>query len=94
VPLLFDPGTGWEYGIGIDLAGKVVEAVTGKTLETYFRQMSEYAQHFAALNAAVIEFAHLIIGECRAAGPDFNHKTHDRVAMRIGHPFGNASRRL
>ena len=38
VPLLFDPGTRWEYGIGMDLAGKVVEAVTGKTLEDYFRQ--------------------------------------------------------
>jgi methyl acetate hydrolase len=30
VPLLFDPRTGWEYGIGIDLAGKVVETVTGQ----------------------------------------------------------------
>jgi methyl acetate hydrolase len=38
VPLLFDPGTGWEYGIGIDLAGKVVETVAGETLEAYFRQ--------------------------------------------------------
>jgi len=38
VPLLFDPGTGWEYGIGIDLAGKVVEAVSGQPLEAYFRQ--------------------------------------------------------
>ncbi len=38
VPLLFDPGTGWEYGIGIDLAGKVVETVTGQTLEAYFSQ--------------------------------------------------------
>lgn len=38
VPLLFDPGTGWEYGIGIDLAGKVVEAVTGQDLEAYFRR--------------------------------------------------------
>jgi CubicO group peptidase (beta-lactamase class C family) len=38
VPLLFDPGTGWEYGIGIDLAGKVVETVTGQTLEAYFQQ--------------------------------------------------------
>ena len=32
MPLLFDPGTSWEYGIGIDLAGKVVEAVTGQRL--------------------------------------------------------------
>src|SRR5580704_5341717 len=38
VPLLFDPGTGWEYGIGIDLAGKVVETVTGQSLEAYFRR--------------------------------------------------------
>jgi methyl acetate hydrolase len=38
VPLLFDPGTSWEYSIGIDLAGKVVEAVTGQTLEAYFQQ--------------------------------------------------------
>ena len=38
VPLLFDPGTNWEYGIGIDLAGKVVEAVSGETLESYFQQ--------------------------------------------------------
>ena len=37
VPLLFDPGAGWEYGIGIDLAGKVVEAVSGQPLEAYFR---------------------------------------------------------
>ena len=37
VPLLFDPGAGWEYGIGIDLTGKVVEAVSGQPLEAYFR---------------------------------------------------------
>jgi len=38
VPLLFDPGTDWEYGIGIDLVGKVIEAVTGQDLESYFRR--------------------------------------------------------
>ena len=38
MPLLFDPGTAWEYGIGVDLAGKVVEAVTGEDLESYFRR--------------------------------------------------------
>ena len=31
-PLLFDPGERWQYGINIDWAGKLVEAVTGKTL--------------------------------------------------------------
>ena len=31
-PLLFDPGDGWSYGINIDWAGRVVEAVRGKRL--------------------------------------------------------------
>jgi CubicO group peptidase (beta-lactamase class C family) len=38
VPLLFDPGTAWEYGIGIDLIGRIVETVSGQDLEAYFRQ--------------------------------------------------------
>lgn len=32
-PLVADPGTAWEYGIGIDWAGLAVEAVTGKRLD-------------------------------------------------------------
>ena len=31
-PLLFDPGARWQYGIGIDWAGKMIEAVTGRKL--------------------------------------------------------------
>jgi len=38
VPLLFDPGERWEYGIGIDLAGRIVETVSGQDLEAYFQQ--------------------------------------------------------
>jgi CubicO group peptidase (beta-lactamase class C family) len=38
VPLLFDPGTAWEYGIGIDIAGQIVEATSGLDLEAYCRQ--------------------------------------------------------
>lgn len=37
-PLLFDPGERWEYGIGIDWAGLVVEAVSGRTLGEYLRE--------------------------------------------------------
>jgi CubicO group peptidase (beta-lactamase class C family) len=36
VPLSFDPGDGWEYGIGIDWAGKAIERVSGQTLQDYF----------------------------------------------------------
>lgn len=34
-PLMFDPGAGWHYGIGIDWTGRLVEAVTGQGLDAY-----------------------------------------------------------
>lgn len=37
-PLLFDPGTRWEYGTGIDWAGKMVEAVSGQSIGSYLQQ--------------------------------------------------------
>lgn len=37
-PLMFDPGTRWEYGISTDWLGKLVEKISGQTLATYFRQ--------------------------------------------------------
>jgi CubicO group peptidase (beta-lactamase class C family) len=38
MPLLFDPGARWEYGISIDWAGQALEAVTGQRLEPYLRE--------------------------------------------------------
>lgn len=35
-PLLFEPGTNYNYGIGIDWAGILVERITGKKLGEYF----------------------------------------------------------
>jgi methyl acetate hydrolase len=37
-PLLFDPGARWEYGINTDWLGKIVERVSGQSLEAYFKQ--------------------------------------------------------
>jgi methyl acetate hydrolase len=37
-PLMFDPGDRWEYGISIDWAGKMVEAVSGQKLDRYFQE--------------------------------------------------------
>jgi len=37
MPLLFEPGEGWAYGVGIDWAGLAVEAASGQTLDAYFR---------------------------------------------------------
>jgi CubicO group peptidase (beta-lactamase class C family) len=36
--LVFDPGAGWQYGIGIDAAGWAIEAVTGQGLDAYFAE--------------------------------------------------------
>ena len=36
-PLMFDPGTAWEYGMNIDWVGKAIEAVSGKKLDAYLR---------------------------------------------------------
>ena len=36
-PLVFDPGERWDYGIGIDWLGQVIEAVSGKRLDDYCR---------------------------------------------------------
>jgi CubicO group peptidase (beta-lactamase class C family) len=34
-PLPFDPGTDWAYGVGIDVLGRVIEVVSGETLDKY-----------------------------------------------------------
>tara|TARA_R110002051_G_scaffold48308_2_gene95306 strand:- start:59260 stop:60486 length:1227 start_codon:yes stop_codon:yes gene_type:complete len=39
VPLKFQPGTKYNYGLGIDVAGYIVEVVSGKKLNDYFKSM-------------------------------------------------------
>ena len=35
-PLLFDPGERWEYGLGLDWCGIVIEAIVGERLDAVF----------------------------------------------------------
>ena len=37
-PLMFEPGTRWHYGPSVDWAGKLVEKISGLTLEQYFQR--------------------------------------------------------
>jgi methyl acetate hydrolase len=37
-PRLFQPGTAFAYGTGLDWAGKVIEKLSGQDLEIYFRE--------------------------------------------------------
>ncbi|MEL6619065.1 MAG: serine hydrolase domain-containing protein [Pseudomonadota bacterium] len=38
LPLAFVPGARWEYSVGIDVIGRVIEVVTGQDLATVFRE--------------------------------------------------------
>jgi CubicO group peptidase (beta-lactamase class C family) len=37
-PLTFQPGEGWQYGVGIDFAGLALERTTGLGLNEYLRK--------------------------------------------------------
>jgi len=37
LPLKFQPGTAWEYGLSIDVAGYLVEVLSGVPLDEYFQ---------------------------------------------------------
>ncbi len=38
LPLVFEPGEGWDYGINIDWVGKAVERASGQRLGDYFAE--------------------------------------------------------
>jgi CubicO group peptidase (beta-lactamase class C family) len=38
LPLLFQPGTEWNYSVATDVVGRIVEVVSGLTLEEFFAQ--------------------------------------------------------
>jgi methyl acetate hydrolase len=38
MPLEFDPGTRWEYGINLDWVGRIVEAISNQPIDVYFRE--------------------------------------------------------
>lgn len=38
LPLLFDPGTEWNYGVSTDVLGRVVEVASGRSLDAFFQE--------------------------------------------------------
>ena len=36
LPLLFQPGTEWNYGVSTDVLGRVVEVISGQSLDQFF----------------------------------------------------------
>jgi CubicO group peptidase (beta-lactamase class C family) len=39
LPLLFQPGTEWNYSMGLDVLGRVIEVVTGEPLDVALRRL-------------------------------------------------------
>lgn len=38
VPLVYQPGTKWSYSVGLDLMGRVIEVVSGKSFDTFLKE--------------------------------------------------------
>jgi CubicO group peptidase (beta-lactamase class C family) len=38
LPLLFEPGTEWNYSVATDVLGRIVEVVSGQRLDTFFAE--------------------------------------------------------
>ncbi len=38
MPLMFEPGTSWNYSVATDVLGRVIEVITGQTLDEVFRE--------------------------------------------------------
>jgi len=37
-PLLFEPGTKWQYGLNTDVLGRLIEVVSGQSLDAFFEE--------------------------------------------------------
>ena len=38
IPLTFEPGTNWQYGLSTNICGYLIEVLSGKSLETYLNE--------------------------------------------------------
>lgn len=38
IPLLYQPGSRWHYSVSVDVLGRIVEVVSGKPLDVFFRE--------------------------------------------------------
>jgi len=77
LPLLFEPGTTWEYSMSTDVLGHVVEVVSGKSLAEFF------AEHICR-PLGLVDTAFAATGEraLRLAEPQIDPATGKRPPMR------------
>lgn len=100
LPLAFKPGSRWEYSVSIDVLGRIVEVVSGKSLEAFFNEeifaplgMTETGfsvvaggkERFAALYSS-LEGNAMALNAKRSGGPILR-----RIDGQDGSPWLNAS---
>ena len=39
IPLNYQPGKGWQYSVGMDIEGYLVEKLSGQTLPDFMREL-------------------------------------------------------
>jgi len=66
VPLAFQPGQTWNYSVGIDIIGRVLEVICGKTLgalfqEEVFEPLAMHDTSFALPKSKINRFADLFV---------------------------------
>jgi methyl acetate hydrolase len=77
--LMFEPGTRWQYGMGVDWAGRLVETVSGMDLEHYFQAyiLKPLEMRDTSFLVPSSKFDRLVTGYSRQ--PDGSFKQNPRV---------------
>ena len=70
----------------------VAQAAAVVTLLKVHLLLADIGPDFVNLDPLAGQVPHLLIGERSTAGPDLDHKAHDRIPVSIGHPLGGADR--
>ena len=71
-PLMFEPGTRWQYGTSTDWSGRLVETVSGLTLERYFQKniLGPLEMHDTSFLVPEAKFDRLVSEYSRQQPPD------------------------
>jgi CubicO group peptidase (beta-lactamase class C family) len=71
-PLMFEPGTRWQYGTSADWSGRLVETVSGLTLEQYFQKniLGPLEMHDTSFLMPEAKFDRLVTGYSRQPPPN------------------------
>lgn len=88
-PLVFQPGSAWTYGPGLDWAGRIVERVTGKTL---CERLNERVFGPLGLNSA--EFCPVTREDLRERMIDLNPEDPEGLGRAVSGGHGDTNKEL